>query len=423
MAPRKLAVVAPALLGLGLAGVAFAAPASVAQPPGVSTVTVGANGNEPLIAVAPNGVLYVSALQYLYRSADHGVTWSKVTTPITADSLEVASDSSIAVDPGGRLYFSYDWPYAGNTSVCTSDNGGRAWACDHAVFAGGTDRMWVAAPTAHDAYVTTNLGLYQTVYAHSDDRGASWTRSQTTKAIAQPYTGQPVRHSGGPVVQPVATGPVQQDNAVDLQVNIYDPNAPAGAAATVQTGLPAPYALPSAAYDAARNLYVVTERVTRSGGRAVAVGRSSDDGAHWTTLPALPGRLSGTTSGTATFTAIAASGKGRVAVAYYFSRRSGAPAALTTVNDWQVVYADSRDADTAHPHWRMTALEDLGHRGAICRGLLCEIDLTKVPPTSSDARFAGDCLGVALDKAGNGYVSWVGETGRTPHIRFARVKR
>ena len=106
-----------------------------------SPVTVGTHGNEPLITVAPDGTLYISALQHLYRSTNSGTSWTELLGPIYASTINLNSDSSISVDPGNRLYFTFDYPYAGTTAVCTSDDRGVTWTCNPAVVPGGTDRM------------------------------------------------------------------------------------------------------------------------------------------------------------------------------------------------------------------------------------------------------------------------------------------
>ena len=46
-----------------------------------AAVTVGAHGNEPLITIGPDGTLYISALQHLYRSTDKGATWTELGGP------------------------------------------------------------------------------------------------------------------------------------------------------------------------------------------------------------------------------------------------------------------------------------------------------------------------------------------------------
>jgi hypothetical protein len=157
-------------------------------------VDVGTKGNEPLVVVAPDGTLFISALQHLYRSTDSGATWVNLPGPIYASTLNLNSDSSMSVDPAGRLYFTFDYPYAGSTAVCTSDDHGDSFFCNPAVVPGGTDRMWVLAPSTSVAYETTNEGLYQTAFLTSTDRGMTWIPTQTGSGQLEPQTG-PLRAS------------------------------------------------------------------------------------------------------------------------------------------------------------------------------------------------------------------------------------
>src|SRR5205085_8859886 len=101
--------------------------------PAPKPVTVGVHGNEPLIAAAPDGTLYISALQHIYSSTNSGKTWTELLGPIYASSINLNSDSSISVDPVNRLYFTFDYPYAGTTAVCTSNDRGIPWNCNPAV--------------------------------------------------------------------------------------------------------------------------------------------------------------------------------------------------------------------------------------------------------------------------------------------------
>src|SRR5437764_14718685 len=93
--------------------------------PAPTPVTVGVHGNEPLVRAAPDGTLYISALQHLYASTDGGAHWHQSAGSPYNTTLNQNSDSSIQVDERNRLYMTFDWPYAGTTAVCTSD--------DHAV--------------------------------------------------------------------------------------------------------------------------------------------------------------------------------------------------------------------------------------------------------------------------------------------------
>src|SRR5436309_4213610 len=77
---------------------------SIVLPVSADPITVGTQGNEPLIAVAPDRTIVISALQYLYASTDGGQSFFPVARPPFASQLNLASDSSINFDPQGRLY-------------------------------------------------------------------------------------------------------------------------------------------------------------------------------------------------------------------------------------------------------------------------------------------------------------------------------
>jgi hypothetical protein len=414
---NRLLLVATPVLAAAMVAPAIAAPTHQ-HGAAIQLSTVGTVGNEPLTAVAPDGTVYVAALQYIYRSTDKGAHWKSVPLPVNSGVTEYKSDSSIAVDPGGRLYYTFDYPYAGITAVCTSDDRGDSWHCDNATIPGGTDRMWISAPTKTEAFLTTNEGLYQPVFASTSDRGATWQVRGTGNSGANPYTGVPVARATGPVIQPVNVGS-------DLVVNIYSRTAGTlDASETVKTGLPASNTGPSAAFDAAGNLFTATEAKNDDGGNGVTIGRSTDNGRTWTRLPALPGSQ----TGTAIFTAVAAGARGHVGVLYYWTPTSKAPGSLPSNAVWYAMYVDSTNADSAHPTWRLTTLEKLKHTGLICRGLGCDLDGTK----HTTARYAGDFVGAAIGPDGAAYLSWMGadkppvQTPVDPSsdygvIRFARV--
>src|SRR5438105_4741762 len=91
-----LCAVATALLASSLRhnNKASALQRNITGPNAVSaSVTVGTLGNEPLIAIAPDGTLYISALQHLYKSINGGATWVAVVGPPESEQLNVASDS------------------------------------------------------------------------------------------------------------------------------------------------------------------------------------------------------------------------------------------------------------------------------------------------------------------------------------------
>src|SRR5262249_28370475 len=155
---------------------------------------------------APDGTIYVAALQYLYRSTDHGAHWTSLTLPPESGITEYKTDSSISVDPGGRLYYVFDYPYARTPAGGPRDDRGTTWPCDPAALPGGTDRMWITAPTKTEAFFATNEGTYQPVFSSTTDRGATWQPSQIGNSGLNAYTGRPIAGSTGDVLQPVNVG-------------------------------------------------------------------------------------------------------------------------------------------------------------------------------------------------------------------------
>ena len=389
-----MALGAVAVLTVSLGAVA--AP-TAAPPSGVHVSRVGTVGNEPLVAVAPDGTIYISALQYMYRSTDHGSHWTALTLPPESGYTEYKTDSSISVDPGGRLYYVFDYPYAGTTAVCTSDDRGNSWACNPAALPGGTDRMWISAPTKSEAFFTSNEGAEQPIFAHSSDRGTTWQIGEMAGTGTNAYTGQPIAGATGPVLSPVnASGKVE--------VDIYprDGGTPGDSSPVASTGLPSAFTGPSGGRTPDGLTYVASEAPNQGHGRGVVVARSKDQGRHWAQLPALPG----SESGTAIFSALAAGANGHIGVLYYWSPTSANPESMPTTAKWYAVYVDSFDANTARPHWRRTVLQRIQHAGTICRGLGCDLDGS--PPQHTNYRFAGDFVGAAIGRDGYAYLTWMG---------------
>src|SRR5438132_70298 len=153
-------------------------------------VTVGTTGNEPVLAVAPDGTLYISALQHFYRSTDGGATWTNPPGP-PESQVNLNTDSSLSVDPNNRVYFTFDYPYAGTTAVCTSDDKGDTWACDPATTGASLSDVRPTALGLGTALPGGSLSLDRALYicseepnaasgrqvvvARSTDEGMTWT--------------------------------------------------------------------------------------------------------------------------------------------------------------------------------------------------------------------------------------------------------
>jgi hypothetical protein len=388
-------------------GVFLALQAGYAAAP----VTVGIHGNEPLITKGPDGTLYISALQHLYRSTDSGTTWTELLGPIYASTLNLNSDSSISVDPGNRLYFTFDYPYAGTTAVCTSDDLGTTWSCNPAVGPGGTERMWTLAPSTTAAYEVTNEGLYETAFLQSSDRGATWTPKSIGSGLLEPQS--------GPLLQPPGSSDVFQmikvygtlpQEVPELKVYVYHPASTGSIISDIRsTGLPLPLALPSASFGGDGQLWVSSEEVNSAGGRQVVLARSTNQGVTWSKLAPIPG----TTTGTSIFSWVAAGGPHHVGVLFYWTPDNGDPAALTN-SSWSTVWAESFNADSQLPTWTVTTVESTIHIGPICIAADC----------SGTNRFAGDFITAIIDSNEVAHLTWMKQEGGTgaTSIRYEQIQ-
>jgi hypothetical protein len=379
--------------------------------PAPSPVTVGVKGNEPLLAAAPDGTLYISALQHIYGSTDSGKTWNELLGPIFSSSINLNSDSSISVDPGNRLYFTFDYPYAGTTAVCTSDDRGTTWNCNPGVVPGGTDRMWTLAPTLTDDYEVTNEGLYETTFLHSTDRGSTWTPTALGAGLLEPQTGPLLQKPGSSNVLQIAKifGTLPQE-AGELKLYVYSPNSSGSIIAAVRnTGLPLPVALPSAALGKDGELWVATEQANLAGGSSVVLARSSNEGVTWSKLPPIPA----TATGSATFTWVAAGSPGHVGVIYYYTPDNGSSPTLAT-SHWSVMWAESFNATSPTPTWAVRTIEPAVHTGAICAAADC----------SGDSRFAGDFINALIDSNDVAHLTWMVEDMATTNtaIHYEQIK-
>ena len=345
---------------------------------GIPVTEVGTSGNEPVIVRSPDGTMFISALQHMYKSTDDGATWTAVTTPITAQE-NLNTDSSMSVDSTGRLYFTYDYPYAGTTTTCTSTDDATTFSCDPATLAGGTDRMWVVAANPTTSYETTNEGLYQTIFFTSTNDGTSYVPTDTTNQSLQPQTGELLvaNNGDGHVLQPL--------NNVTLNTYVWTPVTPTnGSPIYHQSPLPAASSLPSMAETPDNNFYAVSETDNASGGRQVTVARTTDEGQTWNLLPPVPQ----TATGTAGFSAIAAGSNGHVGVLYYWSPTSaGGEDSVPSTATWSAMYAETWNAESATPTWTTYDLANNIHTGPMCFAASC----------SGDGRWSGDFISAVID--------------------------
>jgi hypothetical protein len=365
-----------------------------------TAVSVGTTGNEPGLVEAPDGTLYINALANIYRSIDDGKTWTLQPIPLIAKTV-LASDSSTSVSPNGTLYYTFDYPYAGNTAVCTSADKAETWTCNPAVAPGGTDRMWVTAPGNDEAYETTNEGLYQTAFLASNNAGTTWTVSQLSDETLEPDTG-PLFKVGNTILQVVDSGGMQVYRYA-VGVNLVP-----SLVGTVPTGVGSTEALPSSTVDTAGNFYLAGNATNSTNGLSIQVARSTDQGQTYTILPTIPQ----TSTGTATFISIAAGKPGHLAVVYYYTT-ANVPSTASANVPWSAQVAETYDAFDAIPVWTVTTLESLVHTGGMCANVSC----------SGDTRYSGDFITALIDQNEHLNVTWMDEPGTalTPTVRFERV--
>ncbi len=198
-----------AVVGALAVGVAVGLQASSAGPPRHADVDVsrlpGPQTNAT-IAVDPSDsrVLlagsnsFLEGVERVYESSDGGATWATRTlTPRIADvEAACSSDPGVAIDTGGRQYFSFD-----RSVPCTSDapsriyvasrtGPGDAWSQPVLVAPLGSaridDKPAIAvdnspvSPHAGRIYVAwarvSRLVVYSIVLSHSDDHGRTWSR-------------------------------------------------------------------------------------------------------------------------------------------------------------------------------------------------------------------------------------------------------
>ena len=143
---------------------------------------IDALAKEPMIAELPDGSLFVSGYGQpgpkLWKSADHGATWSRVNVGTEADGAIGNSDVDLAVASDGTLYFvtmGYDRVKLEGTHIAigTSRDAGATWKWSMLTNARFADRPWVEVAPDGAAHVIWNDGSGVS-HAVSHDHGASW---------------------------------------------------------------------------------------------------------------------------------------------------------------------------------------------------------------------------------------------------------
>jgi hypothetical protein len=374
-------------------------PASLLKPFG-SILKVGESGNEPVIRVAPDGTIYVAALQYLYVSTDAGATFKPVDFK---QNLPIyASDSALSVAPDGHVYVAFDWPYAGQTAVCDSKDKGATWHCAPIVVPGATDRMWIVAPTEKDAYLVTGEQLDRPTFAVTHDAGQTWTI--TTMDWTEEVQGEDMAWDP---VQKLVVEAAGNANGPGWGVRTITPDGKYARFDPMEIRSPDTASL---AVDAAGTWWAAT-CADEKGDCKPALASSLDHGKTWAIHNLT------FTGKTILMPYVTASRPGEVAMAWYESNASADDAAA----EWHVVVARSVDGSTFHTE---AITNKPVHVGPMCRAVTC----------LGDNRFAGDFLGLAFDAQGSLHATWMRQdrakdlpstqlnpSGSWEHVEYART--
>jgi hypothetical protein len=335
-------------------------------------VTLGPGAGEPNIVVAPDGGIYITPIDHVYRSLNGGQSFQDLGTSKT----DGHGDGDLTVDAQGRLYWLGLSGSSGAIPFQSSDDQGTTWTAPTDLSGNqGTDREWIDATpdgVVH-AYWRDNRGL---VYRHSGDRGATWGPAVIMRGDAG---------ADGPIVHD-PTDPhrvyvsVPDGNGIELLVSEDD-----GASWDQHLVAPGPSdffnpafptsLFPVAAVDTAGTVYVVwswsqaspsvTKVLTRQG---VLLTYSVDHGLHWSTpIPLSDGGKDGRMPW------ITAGRPGRVAVTWYQSVLGPGAANDVVPDEWDVKLWESVTADSPAPVAQTVTLSSSpNHIGSVCTmGLFC----------------------------------------------------
>ncbi len=140
---------------------------------------------EPMVVEHPDGTLFVSgygrpAGLKLWKSADHGATWTRVNVGSEADGAIGGSDVDLAVARDGTLYFvtmKYDREaHEGRSvSIGVSKDAGATWRWTMLSEHRFDDRPWVAVAADGTAHAIWNDGSGVN-HSVSRDGGVTWVR-------------------------------------------------------------------------------------------------------------------------------------------------------------------------------------------------------------------------------------------------------
>jgi hypothetical protein len=340
-------------------------------------------GGEPVLTITPHGTIIVAAhpgwthtryppspdllvpatgQSYLWRSTDHGATWSIPSiVPLglgPRGAGQGISDPDLALDANGRVYLT-DLEGLAAASVSWSDDDGVTWLLGNDIastYAGGPiDRNWLATHGT-DVYLKGNYFVGEHVLK-STDGGVTWDQLGDSRCGGDFLVrddGVLLEGCGGSAIS-VST------NGGQSFFTRGTPGSGGGGLQMMEPGL-----------DAAGNVYVAW-----ANGNGVFVAGSTDLGNTWS--PAI--RVSDAVFApgspqTHIWPWVVGGDAGRVAVVWYGAHQSGGSGSVTS--DWHVYEATV--IDVFGPARAVSAAQVTSapiYHGPVCQsGTTCQTDLS-----------------------------------------------
>jgi len=348
-------------------------------------VVVG-TGDEPSLALTPDGGVYIAARVFdtggLWHSDDGKVFTEAQTNALpycelsghrppagrgatfaADDSHLGCGDTDVAAAGQQDVYFASHW---GAEAVEASHDGGRTWMSNP--FGSGpqvphTDRQWLAPHgpmRAHLPYIDVpGIQGHFTSVARTDDGGLTWATVGHALGNACGLAGGIVTDSKHTVYM---SGCTDDGPALGVSTDMGLTWTWRTAAKVAGTGGLSFLNFATVTVDAADNVHLAWITPRPGGGSDVYVASSKDQGLTWTP----PSRVN-QHGGTYVFAWVTSGDAGKVAVAYYGTKVVGAPDKL--LGDWYPLAAVTQDAFAAAPRWSEAAVSGTELQyGPICVG-------------------------------------------------------